>query len=47
MFEDEKFLDYICNVLASALLSTGNKQNDETLRTEHQRVVQILLNDEN
>lgn len=46
MPENEKMLDYICNVLASALLSAGNKKDDETLRLEHQRVVRNLLDDE-
>lgn len=46
MFENEKMIDYICNVLASAILSTGNEQDNNTLRLEHQRVVRNLLDDE-
>ena len=45
MLDDEKWLDYISNIIASALLS-GNSKDDETLRIEHQRVVKQLLDDE-
>lgn len=46
MLNYEKMPDYISNIIATALLCTGNKQNEQTLRTEHQRVVKELFNDE-
>lgn len=45
MLDNDRWLDYISNIIASALLS-GNSKNNETLRIEHQRVVEQLLDDE-
>ena len=37
-------LDYIANILASALLARNNEEENKILREEHEKVVKRILN---
>ena len=40
---NESMIDYIANIIASALLANGNEERNNTLRDEHNEVLKKVL----